>query len=79
MLSGKEAVLNVYRAGYHPNDRKDIPYKSFAIPQELVNERNKYGWHKISLRSNLGFTQFYVDNAGKEIGSANLNPLGPGR
>ncbi len=78
LLSGKEAVLNVYRAGYHPNDRKDIPYKSFAIPQELVNERNKYGWHKISLRSNLGFTQFYVDNAGKEIGSANLNPLGRG-
>lgn len=26
----------------------------------------------------LGFTQFYVDNTDKQIGSVNLNPLGQG-
>lgn len=78
LLSGKKAVLNIYRAGYHPNDKKDVPYKSFAIPQEIINEHNKYDWHTISLRSNLGFTQFYVDNTDKQIGSVNLNPLGQG-
>lgn len=78
LLSGKEAVLNIYRAGYHPNDKKEVPYKSFAIPQEIINEHNKYDWHTISLRSNLGFTQFYVDNTDKQIGSVNLNPLGQG-
>lgn len=78
LLSGKEATLNIYRAGYHPNDKRDTPYKSFAIPQEIINEHNKYDWHTISLRSNLGFTQFYVDNTDKQIGSVNLNPLGQG-
>lgn len=78
LLSGKEAVLNIYRAGYHPNDKRDTPYKSFTIPQEIINEHNKYDWHTISLRSNLGFTQFYVDNTDKQIGSVNLNPLGQG-
>lgn len=78
LLSGKEAVLNIYRAGYHPNDKKELPYKSFSIPQEIINGHNKYDWHTITLRSNLGFTQFYVDNTDKQIGSVNLNPLGQG-
>ena len=78
LLSGQDAVLNIYRVGYHPDDKKDIPYKSFAIPQEMVNEHNKYDWHTVTLRSNLGFTQFYVDNTDKQIGSVNLNPLGQG-
>lgn len=78
LLSGKEAALNIYRAGYHPNDKRDTPYKRFTIPQEIINEHNKYDWHTISLRSNLGFTQFYVDNTDKQIGSVNLNPLGQG-
>lgn len=32
LASGKEAMLNVYRVGYHPDDRKDLPFKSFPIP-----------------------------------------------
>ena len=44
----------------------------------MVNEHNKYDWHTVTLRSNLGFTQFYVDNTDKQIGSVNLNPLGQG-
>lgn len=32
LASGKEAMLNVYRVGYHPDDRQDVPFKSFPIP-----------------------------------------------
>lgn len=78
LLSGKEAVLNVYRTGYHPNDKKEVPYKSFAVPLTIINEDNKYERHHISLTSELGFTRFYIDNIDKEIGSVNLNPLGRG-
>lgn len=36
LASGKEAMLNVYRVGYHPDDRKDVPFKSFPIPLTLL-------------------------------------------
>lgn len=78
LSSGKESVLNVYRAGYHPNDRENVPYKSLAVPLEVINKNNKYECHRISLTSELGFTRFYIGNVGKEIGSVNLNPLGRG-
>ena len=78
LSEGKEARLNIYRTGYHPEDKEDRPYKSFTVPSEMVNEGNKYRAHTISLRSNLGFTQIYMDNASKEIGAFNLNPLGQG-
>jgi len=77
LASGKEAVLSVYRVGYHPDDRKDVPFKSFPIPLTLINESNKYDRHTVSLTSDLGFTRFYVDNA-EELGWINLNPLGQG-
>lgn len=77
LASGKEAMLNVYRVGYHPDDRKDVPFKSFPIPLTLINESNKYDRHTVSLTSDLGFTRFYVDNA-EELGWINLNPLGQG-
>lgn len=74
----KEAVLNVYRVGYHPNDKPNIPLVSFFIPQNLIHKDNMYGCHTITLSSDLGFTRFYIDNAEKEIGAINLNPLGQG-
>lgn len=74
----KEAMLNIYRVGYHPDDKQDVPFKSFSVPQNLINYDNKYACHTIKLSSDLGFTRFYVDNAEKEIGSVNLNPLGQG-
>lgn len=78
LLSGKEAMLNVFRVGYHPNDKKEIPYKSITVPQEIINEDNKYERHSVSLTSELGITRFYINNCKKEIGSVNLNPLGQG-
>lgn len=78
LLSGKEALLHVYRAGYHPKDQKEKPYKTFAIPLKTIHEQNKYDRHTVSLTSDLGFTRFYLDSTGQEIGSVDLNPLGRG-
>lgn len=74
----KEARLNIYRVGYHPNDKQGIPLVSFSIPQNLIHKDNMYACHTIKLSSDLGFTRFYIDHAEKEIGSVNLNPLGQG-
>lgn len=78
ILMKKEAMLNIYRVGYHPNDKQDIPFASFSIPQNLIHKDNMYGCHTITLSSDLGFTRFFIDNTEKEIGSVNLNPLGQG-
>ncbi len=72
----KEAKLNIYRVGYHPNDKKDKPIRSFHIPLTLINNGNKYDAHQINVSSNLGHTTIYVNN--EEIGRHGLNPLGQG-
>ena len=76
LQSRSNAVLNVYRAGYHPNDRKDVPFKTFAIPASLINEANKYAAHTVNLSANLGRTRIDID--GRGVASLNLNPLGEG-
>lgn len=74
----KEAVMNIYRVGFHPDDKKDVPYYSIPIPLQLVNKENRYEKHTLYLSSDLGFTRFYLDAPATEIGSVNLNPLGRG-
>lgn len=78
LLNGKEATLNVYRFGYKPTDKEDSVFKSIPIPLTLINKENRYAQHTVSLSSNLGYTQFYIDNNEKEIGNMDLNPLGRG-
>ncbi len=74
------AVLNIYRAGYHPKDSKDAPYKSFPIPLSVVNDSNKYAAHQFSVSSNLGRTRVVLNGGTTEhvIADLNLNPLGEG-
>ena len=74
--SDKEAVLNIYRVGYHPNDQKDKPLRSFQIPLTLINNDNKYEKHQINVSTNLGHTTILINNG--EIGRHGLNPLGQG-
>lgn len=80
LLTDKNAMLNIYRMGYHPDDKKGIPYKSFIIPKSVINNENKYNAHDFSIRSCMGSTQIYVNGSGKEnqIANLNLNPLGEG-
>jgi len=78
--SDGNAKLNVYRVGYHPNDKKDIPLKSFSIPNSIINKENKFNPHTISVQTCLGVTKIYIDGNSKEnlVANLNLNPLGAG-
>ena len=53
--------LNVYRVGYHPDDRQDKPFKSLIIPKELINNDNKYQSHQIYCESVFGSMHLFVD------------------
>lgn len=79
-LPKEEALLNVYRVGYHPDDTENTPFKSFKIPFSVINEQNKYHKHTLFLSSNLGYSHFYVDGQeqNNRVGEVNLNPLGQG-
>lgn len=74
------AQLHIYRVGYQPDDKKDIPLKSFSIPTAIINDKNKYAKHAIYLSSVLGDTHIFIGQQAKEhlIGNINLNPLGKG-
>lgn len=78
--SDGQAKLNIYRVVYHPNDKKEIPFKSFPIPNLIINKENKYNPHTISVQSCLGVTKIYIDGNSKEnlVANLNLNPLGAG-
>ncbi len=80
LMSNQPAKLNIYRSGYTPTDSKDLPFKTFTIPESLINEQNRYDKHTIYLSTVLGDTRFSIDGESKEnnIGKLNLNPLGAG-
>jgi alpha-L-rhamnosidase len=86
------AKLNIYRVGYTSNDKKEIPFKSFSIPQSIINNTNKFNYHQISMDCNFGVFDFYIDgdDANHKMGDPNantqsfsptglnLNPIGSG-
>lgn len=83
-----KAKLNLYRVGYAQSDRANIPFKTFEIPLNIINQANKYNAHQIWASSVFGVFNFYVDgndqahnittdNSGK-TNSINLNPIGRG-
>jgi alpha-L-rhamnosidase len=74
------AKLNIYRVGYHPDDKKETPFKSFSISNSIINKENQYNPHTVSVQSCLGLTKIYIDGNLKEnlVGDINLNPLGAG-
>ncbi|RYF66487.1 MAG: alpha-L-rhamnosidase, partial [Cytophagaceae bacterium] len=87
------AKLNIYRVGYAPTDKADVPFKSLDIPQSLINNTNKYAKHTIGAECNFGLFELFVDgndeahklkekNAAPQSPFAargiNLNPVGSG-
>ena len=80
LSSGGNARLNIYRAGYAPQDKPDIPLRSFDIPLHIINDDNKYETHRIYIASTLGDSRIYIDSIekGNMVASVNLNPLGHG-
>ena len=78
--AGNSAQLNLFRVGYHPKDKREIPLKSFTIPKEIINNGNRYDFHTVLLSSVLGHTRIYIDGENKDklIGEVNVNPIGGG-
>ena len=87
------AKLHIYRVGYKPNEKADVPFKSLDISQKLINNANKYEKHKVFADCNFGLFELYIDgrendNKLKEKSAAptggfgargiNLNPVGSG-
>lgn len=88
------AKLHIYRVGYTPADKADVPFKSLDIPQKLINNANKYEKHKVFADCNFGLFELYIDGREndnklkeKSTGPAtggfgargiNLNPVGSG-
>ncbi len=78
--SNGKARLNIYRAGYVPNDKTETPIISFEISPTLISKQNRYERHTVFLSSELGNTDFYINGEQKanKVGSINLNPYGRG-
>lgn len=76
LKNDKEALLNVYRVGYHPNDKKDKPFRRIQVPFDLINNANKYKKHQFNVSNNLGHTTVSVNN--KDVDRFGINPLGQG-
>lgn len=78
--ANQKATIDLYRSGYAPEDKKNQPFKSFVIPEQLLNRNNRFRPHTLYIASVLGQTRIYIngEKASCYIGEANLNPLGRG-
>lgn len=74
------AKLNIYRKGYAPTNNGNVPLFTFEISKSIINQENKFAPHVVSIHSNMGITQIFIDDDKKEEVFANfvLNPYGRG-
>lgn len=72
----KRPSLNIYRVGYHPDDKEHSPLHSLPVPDSVINNHNAHDRHRITFSSVLGTTEICID--GKRIGEVDLNPVGRG-
>lgn len=78
-LDGSEnglAQFNIYRVGYHPEDKSNKPFTSFSISKALINNNNKYGPHEICTEAIFGMFNIFID--GKNIEHQNSKSENPG-
>ncbi|MCB0667149.1 MAG: family 78 glycoside hydrolase catalytic domain [Saprospiraceae bacterium] len=90
--SDGQAVLNVYRVGYHTEDKEDIPFRHFVISEDLINRENRYKNHRFLIDCNFGLFDVYLNERTLEnkisqddpttgrfaSRGMNLNPIGRG-
>ena len=55
------AKLNVFRAGYAPEDNPEVPLKSFEVKTSVINNQNKYNSHEIDFQSAFGNISITLD------------------
>jgi len=85
--NSSKAKLHIYRVGYDQQDKEDIPFKSFEIPTDIINQTNAYHQHQIVIDGGMGGFDFYINDfkLNKATSSSpyannafNLNPIGKG-
>ena len=72
--SGK-AMLHVYRVGYHPDDRVDVPLKSMEI--EGLTRENCHQTHTYHLWAEYGIFDFFLDGTAAENQLNKIDPNDP--
>lgn len=79
LAQGSSAHLNIYRVGYENGDKADIPFKSIAIAEKLINQSNKYKKHRVYAECNFGVFEFFIDGQSGEhkIEDASFKAEGP--
>ncbi|TVZ16572.1 alpha-L-rhamnosidase [Maribacter sp. MAR_2009_72] len=88
-----KAKLIVYRKGYSNEDDEHTPFRSYEIPLDKINVKNKYDAHTFYTHCNFGLFKVYLNGEDDEdlistddVISAspfapkgfNLNPIGTG-
>ncbi len=77
LVDGKgEARMNIFRVGYAATDSRTKPLHSFRIPQDVIGKDGVNAPHSVSLASEFGITEVWVD--GRSVGRVNINPVGSG-
>ncbi|MDR1115903.1 MAG: glycoside hydrolase family 78 protein [Tannerella sp.] len=78
--AGGQALLNIYRSGYHPQDKDGTPFKSYPVARSIINKENMYDIHTVFISSAAGDTHIHIDgrDPANLIARINLNPLGQG-
>lgn len=78
MNAGGAAQLHIYRVGYAPTDKKEIPLQSLPVPSSLINNQNKYDQHRIYLKTMYSSTTCYIGGEAEsnKVGTVVINPLG---
>ncbi len=59
--TSSRAKLNIYRVGYTADDKTNIPFKTLSIPQNIINDTNKFDKHSIYTECNFDLFEFFVD------------------
>ncbi|WP_163322778.1 family 78 glycoside hydrolase catalytic domain [Draconibacterium mangrovi] len=55
------AKLNIYRAGYAPNDDANKRFKTYTVKSSVINSKNKYAPHNIAFNSAYGKITVSID------------------
>ncbi len=72
-ISNKPAVLNIFRVGYHPDDKEDIPFAVVNLDR-FLNDENINEPHKIRLDVTGNNIRTFIDD--READYRQINPLG---
>lgn len=85
--NSSKAKLHIYRVGYDQQDKEDIPFKSFEIPTDIINQTNAYHQHQIVIDGGMGGFDFYFNDFKLNKATSfspyannafNINPIGKG-